>query len=168
MTASITELEARVTALQAKAAKPASELDQATAELEAARQAEAERQAGRRADWERQLLDTWQDQDEGMRAEEQQARADFLAAIAADPVWSAWIRVRSSWARRNALRSTAESARYRYAPQDSEVPLLSYREPTRLWDEVLDAIRELEQQAGAEETERLQTERDTYAEGTDR
>lgn len=167
MTTSITELEARVTALRAKAAKPASDLDQATAELEAARQAEADRQAARRDDWDRQLLATWQDEDDRIRAEETQARTDFLAAIAADPVWSAWIRVRSSWSRRNALRSTAEAARYRHAPQDGEIPQLHYRDPSRLWDEITEAIRDVEQQAGAEETERLQTTRDAYAEETD-
>ncbi|MHC3451258.1 hypothetical protein [Streptomyces prasinus] len=165
MATDITALEKRVTALQAKAAAPTAELDQALADLDAAREAENERQAGRRADWERGLLDSWQDRDAQLQAEERQARADFAAAIAADPVWAAWIRVRASWGRRNALRSTADGARRHHTPQAGEIPLLSYREPTRLWDEILHVVREEEQEAANEETTLLHTERDQYAKG---
>ncbi|MFF9494247.1 hypothetical protein [Streptomyces flaveolus] len=168
MTTSINDLEQRVAALQAKAAKPTAELEQATAELFAAREAEQERQAGRRADWERGLLDSWEDRDAQLQAEGRQARDDFAAAIAADPVWAAWIRVRAADARRNALRSTASGAQHQHAPEAGEIPLLSYREPTRLWDEILRVVQEQEQQAANEETNLLHTERDEYARGTER
>ncbi|MFF3894657.1 hypothetical protein ACFYY3_15980 [Streptomyces sp. NPDC001812] len=161
----ITALEQRVDDLQKKAAGPTAELEQVRAELDAAREAENERQAGRRADWERGLLDSWEDRDAQLQTEERQARADFAAAIAADPVWSAWIRVRASWGRRNALRSTADGARRHHTPQAGEIPLLSYREPTRLWDEILSVVQQEEQEAANEETSLLHTEREQYAKG---
>ncbi|MCF1645985.1 hypothetical protein [Streptomyces indiaensis] len=167
MSDTITALEARAEELRAQAAKPAAELDQVTAELEAARTAEAERQAGRGADWDRELLATWKDRDEQLRAEEQQARADFLKALQNDPVWSAWARMRATWHRRNIIRTTADGVRYREDPQGSQVPLLSYREPTILWDTIIGAIEDLGQDAAAAETERLHDEREAYAKADD-
>lgn len=167
MADTIATLEARAQKLRAQAAKPAAELDQVTSELEAARAAEAERQAGRGADWDRGLLASWQDQDEQLRAEEKQARADFLKALQNDPVWSAWARMRATWHRRNAIRATADAVRYREDPQGSPVPFLNYREPSVLWDTIIKAIEDHGQDAAAAETERLQTERQAYAEGTE-
>lgn len=167
MTTDITALQERVTALQAKAAAPAAELDQAAAELAAAQAAEAERQAERRAAWDRGLLAQWEDQDKELHAEEKQARADFLKALQNDPVWSAWVRMRATWHRRNAIRSTADGIRYREDPQGAQVPLLSYREPTILWDAIIQAIEDQGQDAAAAETQRLHDEREAYAKGTD-
>ncbi|MFI2633932.1 hypothetical protein ACH5A2_26675 [Streptomyces collinus] len=167
MADTIATLEARAEKLRAQAAKPTAELDQVTSELEAARAAEAERQAGRGADWDRGLLASWRDQDEQLRAEEQQARADFLKALQNDPVWSAWARMRATWHRRNAIRSTADAIRYREDPQGSQVPLLNYREPTILWDTIIGAIEDVGQDAAAAETERLHDERDAYAKADD-
>ncbi|MFF9117279.1 hypothetical protein ACF09Y_17010 [Streptomyces massasporeus] len=167
MTDTIATLEARAEKLRAQASKPVAELDQVTAELEAARASEVERQTVRGADWDRGLLASWKDQDEQLRAEEQQARADFLKALQNDPVWSAWARMRATWHRRNAIRSTADAIRYREDPQGSQVPLLNYREPTILWDTIIRAIEDLGQDAAAAETQRLHDEREAYAKGND-
>ncbi|MEU0221138.1 hypothetical protein ABZ281_41655 [Streptomyces sp. NPDC006265] len=167
MTDTIATLEARAEKLRAQAAKPTAELDQVTSELEAARAAEAERQAGRAADWDRGLLAAWPDLDEQLRAEEKQARADFLQALQNDPVWSAWTRMRATWHRRNAIRSEADVARVQVDPQGDPVPFLNYREPTVLWDTIIKAIDDQGRDEAAAETQRLQDEREAYAKGTD-
>ncbi|SBV00573.1 hypothetical protein YW5DRAFT_01907 [Streptomyces sp. Ncost-T6T-1] len=170
----ISDLEARVEALAGKAAKPAAELDQARADLEAARAAEAERQEGRRADWDRGLLNDWQEMDNQLQAEERQAREDFLTALQEDPVWSAWARMRATWHRRNVIRSQAEGARVREATREgqnyndgSPIINLNYRDPSVLWATIINAIDDFGGDQAEAERERLQAARDTYAQGTD-
>jgi hypothetical protein len=163
----LTTLEQRVAQLQKQAAGPTAELEQAAAELQAAREAEQERQAERREAWNRGLLDSWEDMDAQLQAEEKQHRADFLAALQSDPVWSAWTRMRDTWHRRNAIRAEAEGARGQVDPQGNPVPYLNYREPTVLWDTIIKAIDDHGRDEAAAETERLQNQRETYAQGTD-
>ncbi|MFE9922284.1 hypothetical protein ACFYQA_12025 [Streptomyces sp. NPDC005774] len=174
MATPITALEQRVADLQKQAAGPTTELEQVRAELETAREAEAARQATRGEDWERGLLNGWEEMDVQLQAEEKQHRADFLAALQNDPVWAAWTRMRATWHRRNAIRSTADGARYRGAVREGRptqegavIPLLNYREPTILWDTIIKAIEDQGQDAADAETARLQAERDAYVKGTD-
>lgn len=87
--------------LQAKAIQAQAQLDSRLVEIEAHEEKKRQERAARLEEHDRQQLAAYSD--DALEDEEQQALQVFKAAVAADPVWSAWAQWRALRIKRQSM-----------------------------------------------------------------
>jgi hypothetical protein len=148
-------------------ARKAEQSEHQAAEARAAlEQAQAEREQARHdrlLAHDRRLVETWEETDAAIQAEESEARAAFLAAVAESPPFREWVRMRAARWRRVHLRS--DVARAMHFIGEGRAPFqLEPRDP-RLLDELLEGAERAARELASDEQDKRSADRESAGGG---
>jgi hypothetical protein len=122
--------------LAADRAEHQARADDAAARLAEHQAADAADAAAQLDTYDREVIANYRSREAELLAQEHQARAEFRAAVLADPMIAAWIRARSLRWERTALRADVANAITRTGSDVRPPVELRYAAP-RLWDDIL-------------------------------
>ncbi|WP_405708026.1 hypothetical protein OG264_10375 [Streptomyces xanthophaeus] len=165
MTTEIEQAAAQVAKLRAQAEKAAGPLAAAEAALRSAEEAETTRRANRAAEYNRDFAATWRTRAESAADSGDEAKEAFLATLAAEPWFAAYVEYRAARYKRGHVLTEAQRAQSALG-EVSTVPEQRWYGATLLED-IVTLVEKEAGKAAAEFAQELDDTREAFLTGRD-